>query len=349
LNLIIVSDAWAPQINGVVRTLEATIRELKQMGHSVCVLTPDPDRFWTFSVFFYPEIKLEFFAARRIATLFAAFRPDFVHIATEGPLGSAARSYCLRKGQAFTTSYHTRFPEYLSARAPRGFKKLVRSLSYARLRLFHKSAAAVMVATASLENDLRSHGFRNLVRWTRGVDTSVFVPQMSSPSPYKELPRPILLYVGRVAIEKNLCAYLDLKTSGSLIIVGDGPDLSALRLRYPHAHFLGTLTGKVLAEHYAAADLFVFPSETETFGLVLLEACAAGLRIASVHAPGPLDIFAAESAKTFCVMDNNLQTAVDRALSLPENPSAPRAFAALFSWQACTHDFVKILETHRHF
>ena len=196
-----------------------------------------------------------------------------------------------------------------------------------------------MVATPSLENELRARKFYRLVRWSRGVDTDVFKPWGKSLRAYENLPRPILLNVGRVAVEKNLRAFLDLKTPGSKVVIGDGPDLEALRQQYPEAHFLGSMGGDSLAKAYAAADLFVFPSKTDTFGLVLLEACAAGLRVAAYPVAGPLDIFSNEAGKTFAVLDENLQKAVDRALSMPDNPSIPQAFASAFSWSASAGQF----------
>jgi glycosyltransferase involved in cell wall biosynthesis len=203
----------------------------------------------------------------------------------------------------------------------------------------------MMVATASMENELRAHKFRRIVRWSRGVDTELFRPYGKNIAAYENLPRPILLYVGRVAVEKNLREFLELKTPGSLVVIGDGPDLPALIKQYPAAHFPGAMRGETLARHYAAADLFVFPSTTDTFGLVLLEACASGLRIAAHPAPGPSDIFADAAAKTFAALDPNLQIAVDRALSLPDDPALPRDFvAARFSWAACTQQFLTHLQ-----
>ncbi len=296
---------------------------------------------------FYPEIKLEFFAHRRLARVLREFRPDFIHIATEGTLGWAARRLCLFRNLPFTTSYHTRFPEYLAARAPRLLAGMLLRSSYAILRRFHAPASAVMVATASIEQDLRSRRFRQLVRWSRGVDTELFKPYSKSLPAFRGLPRPILLYVGRIAVEKNLRAFLDVPTTGSKVVIGDGPDLASLKSQYEDAHFLGALSGETLARHYAAADVFVFPSTTDTFGLVLLEACAAGLRVATVPAPGPSDIFSDSAAKAFVAMDGDLVRSIAEAQELPDDPDAARAFARRFTWEECTAQFVTHLQAPR--
>jgi glycosyltransferase involved in cell wall biosynthesis len=345
LKILIISDAWRPQINGVVRTLEATVEELARLGHETRVLGPMQRGRRVVAVPFYPEVKLEFFAYRRVARVFDEFGPDLVHIATEGPLGWAARRLCLRQKRPFTTSYHTRFPEYLAAFSPAFLGGVARSLVYSVLRWFHAPAEAVMVATASLERDLKARGFSRLARCSRGVDANLFRPRGEAFPAYASLPRPVLLYVGRIAGEKNLPAFLDIANAGSRVVIGDGPDLASLKSRYPEAHFLGAIAGEDLARHYAAADLFVFPSTTDTFGLVLLEACAAGLRIAAKPAPGPADIFADAAAKDFVALDWDLGRAVAAALRLPDTPDAPRAFAKRFSWEACTRQFLAHLQT----
>jgi glycosyltransferase involved in cell wall biosynthesis len=344
VKILIVSDAWHPQINGVVRTLEMTLKELERLGHETRIVGPDENNPLTFAVPFYPEIKLEFFAHRRLGRILREFQPDFIHISTEGPLGWAARRVCLCRNLTFSTAYHTRFPEYLAARAPRVFAGLLRVAAYAVLRRFHAPASAVMVATESIEQELRSRKFRRLVRWSRGVDTNLFRPYGKDLSDLSTLRRPILLFVGRVAVEKNLCEFLDFDTVGSQIVVGDGPDLTSLKRKYPDAHFLGSLSGEKLAEYYAAADLFVFPSIADTFGLVLLEACAAGLRVAAMPAPGPSDIFADDAAKDFVAMDWDLGRAIGTALQLRDNSEAPRAYAHRFTWQACTQEFYAHLQ-----
>jgi glycosyltransferase involved in cell wall biosynthesis len=343
MKVLIISDAWHPQVNGVVRTLEATARELHKEKHEVKIVGPEPT--WrTFEAPTYPDIRLEFFARRRLRRALDQFQPDFIHIATEGPLGWAGRNMCLHLHRPFTTSYHTRFPEYLAARVPHWTARGVRVLSYAVLRRFHAPASAIFVATPSIEEELRRRKFRRIERWSRGVDMDLYRPYGKDLPAYENLPRPILLYVGRVAIEKNLRAFLDLKMAGSKVVIGEGPDLSLLRNEYKDAHFLGSYVEEDLARRYAAADLFVFPSMTDTFGLVLLEACAAGLRIASYPAPGPIDVFAHPKTHHFAVLDPNLGRAIEKALGLPDDPDVPRAFASGFSWGVCSQQFYQHLQ-----
>jgi glycosyltransferase involved in cell wall biosynthesis len=345
MNILIISDAWYPQVNGVVRTLEATVRELRVMGHKVRVHGPNPDSLFTFPMPFYPEIKLEFFGRRRLRRVWDDFQPDFVHVATEGPLGWTTRNLCLARRRPFTTAYHTRFPEYIEARSPVGLRRMMRLLSYAILRRFHAPSSAIMVATQSIEDELKQHHFHRIVRWSRGVDTQQFQPYGKDVAAYADLPRPINLYVGRVAIEKNIRAFLDSDVQGSKVVVGNGPHLKQLKSEYPSVHFLGGMQGEELGWHYAGADVFVFPSLTDTFGLVLLEACASGLKIASVAAPGPSDIFAPTETSQFAVLNNDLTTAIKQATALPENPEAPRAFVQRnYSWAACTEMFYSNLQ-----
>ncbi len=341
MKILIVSDAWRPQINGVVRTLEMTAEELARMGHEALVVGPDARRRTTLSVPFYREIKLEFFARRRLKRIFREFQPEYVHITTEGPLGWAARRICIRNALGFTTAYHTRFPEYLAARSPRLAAGVVRKATYAVLRRFHAPSKAVMVATASMERELENRDFSRVVRWTRGVDLTLFRPYGKDLPAFEGLPRPILLYVGRLAVEKNLRAFLSLRTPGSKVVIGDGPEFAALAGDFPEARFLGAKCGEDLARHYAAADVFVFPSASDTFGLVLLEACASGLRIAALPAPGPLDIFGGDG--DFTALDPDLGSAISRALSLPDDGETPRAFARQYTWTACTEQFCSIL------
>jgi glycosyltransferase involved in cell wall biosynthesis len=341
MKILIVSDAWHPQINGVVRTLESTISGLKRMGHDVVIAGPDLSRWCTFPLPFYPEIRAEFFASSRLENIFASFQPDCVHIATEGPLGWSARRLCLKQRRSFTTAYHSCFPEFFALRAPWGTACAVKALAYAYLRRFHAPSCAVMVPTVSIKNELGRRKFQRIVRWPRGVNTELFRPDQANCPLYAGLARPILLYVGRVAAEKNLPAFLGLKTPGSKVVIGDGPVLPGLRGKYPGTYFPGVLKGEELAQAFASADLFVFPSRTDTFGLVLLEACASGLRVAAYPVPGPLDLFNCESARSFAVLDENLQDAVDQALLLPVNTEAPRRFAERFSWDVCTEQFLQ--------
>jgi len=332
MKLTLVTDAWTPQMNGVVRTLMRTCDELRTLGHAVDVISPD--QFAGFPCPTYPEIKLALFPRGKIGRKIEAFQPAAIHIATEGPLGHAARAYCLKRGLPFTTAYHTRFPEYVEARF-----SIPVGLSYAWLRRFHRPARSVMVATESIEADLRARGFHNIRRWSRGVDTDLFRPrEQRDESDILDLPRPIHLYVGRVAIEKNIEAFLALDLPGSQVVVGDGPQLEALKRKFPKVHFLGRKMGEDLARHYAAADVFVFPSLTDTFGLVILEALASGLPVAAFPVPGPRDIIDGSGAG---VLDLDLGRAAAKALELPA--ARCRALAETFSWRRATEQFVSNL------
>lgn len=344
MRILIVSDAWRPQLNGVVKTLEATITQLHLMGHEVQVASPQADRWGTVAAPSYHSIKLEFFARNRLKNIIKSYNPEYIHIATEGPLGWSARNACMALHKPFTTSFHTRFPDYLAARVPPPLRQPIKLISYAVLRRFHAPSSAVMVATASIEKELQRRRFRRLVRWSRGVDTNIFKPDTKNFEPYTNFPRPILLYVGRVAVEKNLQAFLSSPAAGTKVVIGDGPDLEILKRNYPSAIFLGPMENEILARHYAAADLFVFPSKTDTFGLVLLEAAATGLRIASYPASGPADIFSDPATRNFAILDADLDHAIQQALALPDNPSAPRQFAETFSWETCTWQFFRHLQ-----
>jgi glycosyltransferase involved in cell wall biosynthesis len=328
VRIAVVSDAWRPQVNGVVRTLVALTRELIGAGHAVATITPD--LFTTVPCPFYPEIHLAVGAGKRMAQRLDAAAPDAIHIVTEGPLGLAARSYCRRRAMPFTTGYCTRFPEYIAGRF--GFPT---AWSYWLLRRFHGAASGVMVATESIRLELASRGFGNLRKWTRGVDTKHFHPAEKS---YFKMPRPVFLTVGRIALEKNLPAFLDLDLPGSKIIVGDGPQLTALRQRYPTAHFVGFQDEAALVRYYAAADVFVFPSRTDTFGLVMLEALASGVPVAAFPVPGPLDVVG--DSGVGC-LDEDLKRASLRALDI--SPTACRNYALSFTWTRCAEMFVENL------
>src|SRR4030066_627327 len=278
MNIVIVTDAWYPQINGVVRTLARTRDELIKLGHPVPSIPPEV--FLTVPMPTYPDIRLSLFPGRKVRRQLEELKPDAVHIATEGPLGIAARSWCLRKPFSHTTSFHTQVPEYVWLRT-----RIPLAWSYAVMRWFHGRAAAVMVATPTLHQRLTDHGFTNLAYWSRGVDTEHFKPR---PKKFLDQPRPIFLYMGRVAIEKNIEAFLKLDLPGSKVVVGDGPDLEMLKKKYPQTIFTGFKTGEGLAQHVAAADVFVFPSRTDTFGLVLIEALASGVPGAAYPGPGPI-------------------------------------------------------------
>ena len=321
------SDAWRPQVNGVVRTLATVAAELAAMGHAVEVI--GPDRFRTVPLPTYPDIRLAVLPRRALTRMIEAFAPDRLHIATEGPLGAAARAWARRRGVAFTTSFHTKFPEYLQARTG-----LPPSLAYAWLRRFHNSGAGVMAATESLRADLAGRGFANIRPWTRGVDLALFRP---SPREDWGLPRPVFLYVGRIAVEKNLRAFLDLDLPGAKVVVGDGPQLAELRRDYPAVRFTGARFGAALARAYAGADVFVFPSLTDTFGLVLLEALACGTPVAAFPVTGPRDIIGA-AAPAVGAVDADLRQAALAALKADR--TACRAHAEAYSWRACAEMFL---------
>jgi glycosyltransferase involved in cell wall biosynthesis len=327
MHIAIVSDAWFPQVNGVVRTLSTTVQELRAMGHQVSTITPD--LFRNFPCPGYKEIRLSFRAD--VAKRLAALQPDAIHIAVEGPLGIQARRYCLKKGLPFSTAYHTKFPEYLEEQYG-----IPARLVYPLIRRFHAASCSVMVATATMEAELTSKGFSNIVRWSRGVDTGLFAPGEKS---FLDLPRPIWLSVGRVSKEKNLEAFLDLDLSGTKVVVGDGPQLQQLKLRYANVHFVGVKMGKDLARYYAASDVFVFPSLTDTFGLVLLEALASGLPVAAFPVTGPLDVVT--SAEVGC-LDTDLRKAALQALTL--SPEACRKYAMQYSWRASSEQFLGNLQ-----
>jgi glycosyltransferase involved in cell wall biosynthesis len=286
----------------------------------------------------YPEIRLALFPGRKLARLIEAFAPDALHIATEGPLGIAARRYARRHKMAFTTAFHTRFAEYLNART-----RIPTRLTYAWLRTFHSAGAGVMVATQSLRDELTARGFANVRAWSRGVDLEAFHPE---PRENWNLQRPIFVYVGRVAVEKNLRAFLDLSLPGSKLVVGDGPQLRSLQRDYPAVHFAGARHGAALAAAYAGADVFVFPSRTDTFGLVVLEALASGLPVAAFPVTGPMDILG-ESACPVGVLNEDLQRAALDALRIDR--TACRPHAETYSWSACALRFLdNLVPTHRH-
>lgn len=330
MRILIATDAWDPQVNGVVRTLKATARELEARGHDVRFVTPDG--FTTVPLPTYPEVRLALFARTRIASVISTFEPDAIHIATEGPIGLGTRQVCIERGLPFTTSFHTRFPEYIEARIA-----LPCSWTYGLVRWFHQAASRTMVSTASLEAELRGRGFTNLRTWSRGVDTTQFRP---GPKSFFNLPRPVSLYVGRVAVEKNIESFLTLDLPGSKVVVGDGPQLAELKARFPGVHFAGARFGEDLAAHYAASDVFVFPSRTDTFGLVMLEALACGVPVAAYPVQGPLDVLG--TSREAGVMSDNLKEAVLGALEL--SPTCCREFALQYSWSACTSQFLDNLE-----
>jgi glycosyltransferase involved in cell wall biosynthesis len=326
VRIALVSDAWTPQVNGVVRTLTALIGELGARGHQVTTITPD--LFRTVPCPTYPEIRLALRPASRIGALIDAAKPEAIHISTEGPLGFAARRHCLKRGYGFTTAFHTRFPEYVAARLA-----IPPSWSYALMRRFHAPSKGVMVATETVRRELTARGFGNLTSWNRGVDVELYQPARRED--FLGLPRPIFLAVGRVAVEKNIAAFLALDLPGSKVVVGDGPLLDKLRRQHPEAHFLGRHVGPALARLYASADVFVFPSRTDTFGLVLLEALASGVPVAAYPVPGPLDVIGDSGAG---VLDEDLGRAALAALNIPREHC--RAHALRYTWAASADQFV---------
>ena len=335
--ILIVSDAWTPQVNGVVRTLTAVTAELRAMGHTVEVI--GPDRFPTIPCPTYPEIRLAVLPGRPLVGLIEAFRPDALHIATEGPLGLAARAWACRRGLHFTTAYHTRFPEYLAARLGLlGRSGVMGAMVRRFLKWFHAPSQGVMVATQSMRDELAMRGFSRLRAWPRGVDLSLFDPGLRQEAPdFTELPRPLFTYVGRVVVEKNIGAFLDLDLPGTKLVVGGGPQLRALERAYPQVRFVGPRHGRELARAFASADVLVFPSLTDTFGLVVIEALASGAPVAAFPVTGPRDILRGVDG-VVGVTDADLRVACMRALMLDR--AACRTHAEAFTWRASAEAFL---------
>ncbi|HEX3146757.1 MAG TPA: glycosyltransferase family 1 protein [Gemmataceae bacterium] len=321
LRILLATDAWRPQVNGVVRTWETSLKMLHERGHTTDVIRPGCFR--AFSTPLYPEISLALPGRRRVNELIHAFRPDVVHVATEGPIGLAVRAFCVRNRWRFSTSYHSKFPEYLQELA-----HVPVNWSYRFMRWFHSASSAVMVSTPTLEADLAARGFRNLCRWSRGVDLSLFYPRPKT----WDFPRPIMLYAGRVSKEKNVEAFLTLDRPGTKVIVGDGPIREKLAREYPKAKFLGYRTGAAFAEAYANADVFVFPSKTDTFGLVMIEAMACGVPVAAYPVVGPIDVV---TERGVGCLNDDLGAAVDAALRTGDSDACVR-HARQFTWERCT-------------
>lgn len=326
-SIAIVTDAWHPQTNGVVRTLATTCDMLRMWGHDVTAISPD--QYASVPAPTYPEIRLAFTAPGAVGRRLAAIAPDAVHIATEGPLGFAARRYCVSRKVPFTTAYHTQFPDYLARRTG-----LPADVFWPYIRWFHRPARAIMVATETIRSQLREQGLTQLTHWSRGVDLACFSPDAPPPADYASLKGPILLYVGRVAVEKNIEAFLACDYPGTKVVVGDGPARARLEAQFPDARFLGKRTGRELAGCYAGADVFVFPSRTDTFGLVMIEALACGTPVAAFPVPGPLDIV----TDTVGALSNDLARAIDAARYCDR--AACAAHGASFSWEAATRQFL---------
>lgn len=328
MKLALITDAWFPQINGVVTTLRTTTEELRKFGHVVETITPDQFANWPCPS--YPEIRLALGCGRKLNQRLDQFKPEAIHIATEGPLGLAARKYCKKNGLPYTTSFHTRFAEYVQVRTGH-----LLALGYSYLRWFHGGSHRMMVATPSLLDELTGRGFKNAVLWSRGVDTDIFSPRDKSYLPGE---RPLMLYTGRVAPEKNVESFLKLDLPGTKYIVGDGPQRAELESQFPNARFVGYKTGDELARHIASADVFVFPSRTDTFGLVMLEALASGVPVAAFPVQGPKDVILSE--KVGC-LDEDLGVAIGKALTL--NSEDCRRYALGYSWVDCARLFESYL------
>ncbi|WP_173977877.1 glycosyltransferase family 1 protein [Magnetospirillum sp. UT-4] len=328
MRIAIVTDAWHPQRNGVVRVLSTLADVLRGMGHTVGVF--EPGAFTTLPCPSYPEIPLALFPGGRLGGMLEAFAPDAIHLATEGPLGWAARRWCLGRGLPFTTAYHTKFPHYVRARTG-----VPLAWPYALVRRFHAPSAAVMCPSPSVYRELGEWGFVNRAEWSHGVDTRTFRPQ---PKDFVDLPRPLFMYVGRVAVEKNLPAFLSLDLPGSRMVVGDGPARAPLMRRFPHVHWRIANGDEELSRYFAAADCFVFPSLTDTFGLVMLEALASGVPVAAYPVPGPADVVGDAPVG---VLGHDLGAAALAALTV--DPAACRDHAARFSWEAVARQFLGLL------
>jgi len=328
LRILIVTDAWEPQVNGVVRTLRSIRAELGRTGYHVALISPD--RFYSLPCPTYPEIRLALVGPEAVGRMIEAERPDALHIATEGPLGLAARRWCVRNGYAFTTAYHTQFADYVESRSG-----IPASWTWRFIRWFHAPSSAVLASTSTIRQELRSHGITQVRHWGRGVDLNCFHPDHAEPATFSGLPSPIQLYVGRVAIEKNIGAFLETRHAGTRVVVGDGPALEGLRKQYPDTLFLGALSGDALAAAYAHAGVLVFPSRTDTFGLVMIEALACGTPVAAYPVPGPVDILTPETGR----MNEDLGTAIAEALALDRQVCAD--YGRSFTWRSSALQFLE--------
>ncbi len=328
MRVLIATDAWHPQVNGVVRTLTSLQTSAHALGAEVGFLTPEG--FPSFPVPTYPSLRLALPGRREIARRIEVFRPDVIHVATEGSIGHQTRSYCVRRGLPFSTSFHTKFPEYIATRF-----HVPERWSYLALRHFHGASSVTMASTVSLIRELRGRGFRRLAMWARGVDTELFKP---APTADLRFPRPIFMNVGRIAVDKNLDAFLRLDLPGTKVVIGEGPHEAELRRRYPGVHFLGTRHGADLAARLAAADVFVFPSRTDTYGVVQLEALACGVPVAAFPVTGPRDVIGNSSVG---ILDEDLRRACLAALQIPRD--ACRKFALEHSWERSARQFLRNL------
>jgi glycosyltransferase involved in cell wall biosynthesis len=339
LRICIVTDAWHPQVNGVVRTLDTLRKTLRKSGHKVFMLTPK--MFSTLPCPTYPEIRLSLTSPGIIGKILKRWNIEALHIATEGPLGWMARHWCKKNDYAFTTAYHTAFPEYIEARTP-----IKADLLYPIFRNFHAASSEILVATPTVQRQLEAKGFKNIASWTRGVDTNQFYPRVNKTWDFKG---PIQLYVGRVAIEKNIEAFLCTNLPGTKVVVGDGPALETLKGKYPDVKFMGALFGSDLAEAYSSADVFVFPSKTDTFGLVMIEALASGTPVAAYPVQGPIDVLGPDGTGPFqdwhirvAALDDNLEDAIEKALAC--DPINCHTFAKKYDWNSVAQQFLDALK-----
>ena len=337
MRIAIVTDAWSPQVNGVVRTLQSVRNELVAQGHDVLIVSPD--LFYSMPCPTYPEIRLAFASTGSVGRMLEDFSPQAIHLATEGPVCLAARRWCLARDFPFTTAYHTQFPDYVAARTGVNPEWVWRYI-----RWFHSPAQSILASTASIADTLKAHGLTRIRHWGRGVDLSTFGDPVPDPA-VRALAQdgsqgvggPIQLYVGRVAIEKNIEAFLTATHPGTKVIVGDGPALASLKTKYPDAHFLGPKFGADLAAAYAAADVFVFPSKTDTFGLVMIEALACGTPVAAYPVTGPIDVLTPETG----AMHDDLDQAIAEALT--RDRAACRAYGQGFTWAKSAYQFLHAL------
>ncbi|AJP74569.1 glycosyltransferase family 4 protein [Sphingomonas hengshuiensis] len=330
MRIAIVTDAWEPQVNGVVRTLQSVRDVLVGQGHVVKVISPD--LFYSLPCPTYPEIRLAITRTASVGAMLEQFRPSAIHLATEGPLCVAARRWCLRNHRAFTTAYHTQFPDYVSARSG-----VPAEWIWHYIRWFHAPSSAILASTPSIRESLAAHGLKHVRHWGRGVDLANFHPRLAPHPAMAGLAGPVQLYVGRVAVEKNIEAFLQTTHPGTKVVVGDGPARASLEARFPDAHFLGPMFGAELASAYAGADVFVFPSRTDTFGLVMIEALACGVPVAGYPVTGPIDVLTDATGAT----DEDLTVAIGRALTKDRRACA--AYGRTFTWEASARQFLNAL------
>jgi len=330
MRIAIVTDAWEPQVNGVVRTLQSVRQVLEAQGHSVLIVSPE--RFYSVPCPTYPEIRLALARVAAVGAMLEEFAPDAIHLATEGPVCVAARRWCLRRGLPFTTAYHTQFPDYVSARSG-----VPAAWIWHYIRWFHAPSSAILASTESIRQSLVDHGLPQVRHWGRGVDLVNFHPGLAPHPAMTVLEGPVQLYVGRVAVEKNLEAFLASSHPGTKVVVGDGPARATLEARYPEAKFLGAMFGTELASTYAAADVFVFPSKTDTFGLVMIEALACGVPVAAYPVTGPIDIITPEVG----ALSDDLTAAIGEALTRDRATCA--AYGRTFTWEASADQFLDAL------